>query len=88
MKNQFETLKNGKNAQTVFANPTTKQIVIANKNSFGFNVICGSDKEFDIIADGLKRNQGKSNYSQFSYSEKAVESLGFILVKRGENILF
>jgi len=87
MENSFKTLKNGKNAQTVFANPTTKKIV-ANKNSFGHNVICYSDKEFDAIATNLKRNQGKSDYTKFSYSQSDVESLGFVLVKRGENILF
>jgi len=90
MKNQFETLKNGKNAKTVFANPETKQIVVANKNSFGHNVICGSDVEFDNLARtyNLKRNQGKSDYTQFSFSQKDVESLGFILIKRGDSILF
>jgi len=88
MTTTFKILKNGKNAQTVFANPTTNKIVIANRNSFGYNVICGIDKDFDAIAINLKRNQGKSDYKKFSYSQKDVESLGFKLITRGENPLF
>lgn len=84
MKTIFTTLKNGKNSESVFANPSTKQIVSANKNSFGFNVICYKDREFDALATNLKRNQGKSDYTQFTYSQRDVESLGFQLVKRGD----
>lgn len=84
MKAAFETLKNGKNAVTVFANKTTKQIVKANRNSFGHNVICGLDEDFGRLAINLKKNQGKADYRQFTYSQKDVESLGFELVKRGE----
>lgn len=84
MKTVFSILKNGKNSETVFANPTTKQIVVANRNAFGYNVIVRSDSDFDQLAVNLKRNQGKSNYRQFTYSQRDVESLGFILVKRGD----
>jgi len=88
MKTTFTTLKNGKNSVTVFANIETKQIVLANKNSFGHNVIMGADKEFDLLARNLKYNQGKADYTQFTYSQRGVESLGFKLVKRGDSILF
>ena len=89
MKTTFTTLKNGKNAIAVFANPTTKEIVLANRNSFGFNVETRIDVEFDSkYGKSLKRNQGKSDYQRFYYSAKSVESLGFRLVKRGENPLF
>ena len=89
MKTTFTTLKNGKNAIAVFANPTTKEIVLANRNSFGFNVETRIDAEFDSkYGKSLKINQGKSDYRKFYYSAKSVESLGFQLVKRGENPLF
>lgn len=86
----FRILKNGKNAVTVFANPTTKQIVLANRNSFGFNVSAGIDKEFDELAynNNLKKNLGKNFRNGFSYSRKDVESLGFVLITRGETPLF
>lgn len=89
MKTTFTTLKNGKNAIAVFANPATKEIVLANKNSFGFNVETRIDVEFDSkYGKSLKTNQGKSDCRRFYYSAKSVESLGFQLVKRGENPLF
>jgi fructose-1,6-bisphosphatase/inositol monophosphatase family enzyme len=83
MTTSISLLKNGKVSTACFSNPVTKQVVIANKNSFGYNVICGSDSEFDKLAIGLKRNQNKSDYRTFSYSQKAVESLGFVLLVRG-----
>lgn len=89
MKTTFTTLKNGKNAIAVFANPATKEIVLANRNSFGFNVETRTDVDFDLkYGKNLKTNQGKSDYRKFYYSAKSVESLGFQLVKRGENPLF
>jgi hypothetical protein len=90
MTTQFKTLKNGKNAQSVFANYETKKIVSANRNSFGYNVKAGFDKEFDELAskNDLKKNLGKNWRKGFSYSKKDVESLGFILILRGETILF
>jgi hypothetical protein len=91
MKATFNLLKNGKNAISVFANETTKQIVEANRNSFGYNVILGLDKEFSDLArntPGVKMNQGKSNYRQFSVSKNDMEKMGFKLVLRGENPLF
>jgi len=85
MNTTFELLKNGNNAVACFSNPTTKQIVTANRNSFGYNVIAGLDKEFDNLAydANLKKNQNKGNCRVFSYSKKDVESLGFELITRG-----
>lgn len=89
MTTQFNLLKNGKNSENVWANPTTKEIVKANKNSFGFNMVLGSDSDFDkIYRYKLNSNQSKTNGSKFSYSYKQMESLGFQLVKRGETPLF
>jgi len=89
MKTNFETLKNGKNAQTVWANPTTKEIVIANRNPFGYNMTRGFDTDFDRkYGDSLKTTQGKGNYQYFYYSAKSMQSVGFQLVMRGENILW
>ena len=47
MKNEFKLLKNGKNAETVWANPTTKEITIADRNSFGYFKIAGRDQDFE-----------------------------------------
>jgi len=47
MKNTFDILKNGKVSNNVWANSTTKEIVFANKNSFGFNYLKGEDREFE-----------------------------------------
>lgn len=88
MKSTFATLKNGKNAETVWANPTTKEIVLANRNSFGFNMETDIDSEFDAKYRGLPVNQGKSDYRKFYYSAKSMQSIGFQLVKRGENTLW
>jgi len=87
--NQFDLQKNGKVAVSVFANAETKEIVSANKNSFGFNHIqqIGSDF-YSKYGKNLKTNQGKRDYTQFTYSEKAMNSVGFVLVKRGENPIF
>lgn len=89
MKVTFELLKNGKVAKTVFANPATKEIVIANRNSFGHNVerIYG-DAFYEKYGKDLKTNQGKSDYTKFYYSEKSMNSLGFVLVTRGQMPLF
>jgi len=84
MKSQFELLKSGKVAQTVWANPTTKEIYPANKNSFGYNAIHRYDEFREKYGKNLKINQGKSDYTQFTYSAKSMESVGFKLVKRGE----
>ncbi len=85
MKTQFTILKNGKNSETVFANKETKQIVIANKNSFGFNVLAIIGDEFyNEYGKNLKTNQGKSDYTKFYYSEKSMNSIGFFIVKRGD----
>ena len=88
MKVNFELLKNGKNAVTVWANPSTKEIYPANKNSFGFNALRSFDEFYDKYGKNLKTNQGKSDYAKFYYSAKSMESVGFKLVKRGENPLW
>jgi hypothetical protein len=89
MTTQFETLKNGKNAQAVWANPTTKEITSADRNSFGYNKLAGMDKEFDAkYGVNMKTNISKSKPYHFSYSAKQMQEIGFILVKRGENTLW
>jgi len=90
MKTQFEKLNNGKNAQTVWANPTTKEITSADRNSFGYNKLAGiMDKEFnDKYGVNMKKNISKSTPYRFSYSAKQMQSIGFQLVKRGENVLW
>jgi len=89
MKTTFTTLKNGKNDTTVFANPITKEIVLANRNSFGYNVLAQIGNDFyNKYGKNLKTSQGKSDYTKFYYSQKSMESVGFVLVKRGEMPLF
>lgn len=85
MTNKFETFKNGKVRVTVWANQTTKEVVIANRNSFGYNYMKGIDAEFDKkYGCNLKSEQGKSNYRCFYNSAKSMQSVGFKLVKNGE----
>lgn len=85
MINKFETFKNGKVKVTVWANQTTKEIVLANRNSFGYNYMKGIDAEFDKkYGYKLKSEQGKSNYRYFCNSAKSMQSVGFKLVKNGE----
>lgn len=90
MKSQFETLNNGNNAQTVWANPTTKEITTADRNSFGYNKLAGiMDKEFnDKYGVNMKKNMSKSTPRHFSYSAKQMNEIGFILVKRGDKTLW
>ena len=89
MKTTFTTLKNGNVAVTVWANPTTKEIYPANQNSFGINAICHiGDDFYNKYGKNLKTNQNKGNFRVFSYSAKAMESVGFILVKRGTTPLW
>ena len=90
MTHTFEILKNGNNATTVWANPTTKEIYPANRNSFGYNALQAAyNSEFyNKYGKDMKVNQGKSNYSQFSYSAKQMTEIGFQLVKRGEKTLW
>lgn len=90
MENQFKLLKNGKVAETVWANFETKEIYPANRNSFGYNANQASyDSEFyKKYGCNLKLNQGKSDYTKFYYSAKSMESIGFRLVKRGDLPLF
>lgn len=88
MKAQFDLLKNGKNATTVWANVETKEIYPANRNSFGYNALKKYDDFYDKYGKNLKTTQGKSDYSKFYYSEKSMNSIGFKLVMRGENPLW
>ena len=88
--NKFALLKNGNVATTVWANPSTKEIYPANRNSFGYNASqapYGSDF-YNKYGKDMKVNQGKSNYSQFTYSAKSMQELGFVLVLRGTAPLF
>lgn len=89
MKNEFKLLKNGKNAETVWANPTTKEITIADRNSFGYFKIAGRDQDFEKkYGCNMRKNQGKSNYRQFSYSQNQMQEIGFQLVMRGSSKLW
>lgn len=89
MKTQFDLLKNGKVATTVWANKETKEIYPANRNSFGYNAeyhLC--DDFYNKYGCNLKTNQGKSNPRMFYYSAKSMESVGFRLVMRGADPLW
>ena len=88
MKAQFDLLKNGKNAITVWANAETKEIYPANRNYFGYNALKKYDDFYDKYGKNLKTTQGKSDYTKFYYSEKSMNLIGFKLVMRGENPLW
>ena len=84
MKNTFELLKNGNVAETVWANPSTREIVKANRNTFGYNMLVDYRSAFySKYGINMKSNQGKSSRSGFSYSARQMESIGFQLVMRG-----
>jgi hypothetical protein len=87
---QFEVLKNGTNKVTVWANPETKEITLANRNSFGYNVHKGLDQEFATkYGCNMKYNQGKgSNFRNFYHSANSMNEIGFVLVERGQEILW
>ena len=86
MKTSFDLLKNGKVAQSVWANPTTKEIYPSNKNSFGFNAVCRiGDYFWEKYGKNMKVNQGKADCRSFYYSAKSIQQNGFQLVKRGDN---
>jgi hypothetical protein len=89
MTNSFELLKNGKVATAVWANPTTKEIYPANRNSFGWNAQHFSGNEFfHKYGKNLKTTQGRVNFRNFFYSAKSMESVGFKLVLRGDSPLW
>lgn len=90
MNTNFKTLKNGNNATTVWANPTTKEIYPSHRNSFGYNAIAAAYNSpfYNKYGKDMKTNQGKSNYSQFSYSANAMKAIGFQLIMRNEKILW
>ena len=85
MKTTFELLKNGKVATAVWANPSTKEIYPANRNSFGYNAEYHFKDEFYLkYGKYLKINQGRVDYTRFYYSAKSMESVGFQLITRGQ----
>ena len=85
MKATFDLLKNGKVSVSVWANPETKEIYPANRNSFGFNAVnCIGDEFWHKYGENMKVNQGKSDYHKFYYSAKSMQSVGFQLVMRGD----
>lgn len=90
MKNQFELLKNGKNANAVWANPETKEIYPANRNSFGYNALqAGYETEFyKKYGCNMNLNRPNTRYGQYSYSARQMEAIGFKLVMRGQSPLF
>ena len=91
MTTSFELLKNGMNAKAVWANPQTKEIYPANRNSFGWNA-CAADYGtpfYEKYGRNMKINQGRgSNYRNYYYSARSMQEMGFKLVMRGENPLW
>jgi ABC-type Fe3+ transport system substrate-binding protein len=88
MTNTFELLKNGKVSTAVWANPTTKEIYPANRNSFGYNAQYHyGDDFYSKYGKGLKTNAGKVARGLF-YSAMSMESVGFKLVVRGSQPLW
>lgn len=88
MTSTFELLKNGKVAAAVWANPVTKEIYPANRNSFGYNAEKFYNAFYYKYGKDLKANQGKANYKRWFYSAASMQSVGFQLVLRGENPLW
>ena len=89
MKTNFDLMKNGKVATTVWANKETKEIYEANRNSFGYNAECKNcDWFFEKYGCDLKTSRGVANRFKFYYSAAQMESAGFQLVKRGDNPLW
>ena len=85
MKTNFDLLKNGKVSKTVWANVETKEIYQANSNSFGYNALMDRDDDFyKKYGVNLKISWTKSYHSLPCYSAKQMQSVGFVLVKRGE----
>ena len=89
MKTNFDLLKNGNVAKTVWANEETKEIYPANSNSFGWNALLDrSDNFYKKYGVNLKISWTKSYHSLPCYSAKQMQSVGFQLVKRGDNPLW
>ena len=88
--NQFELLKNGNVAKSVWANPTTKEIYPANRNSFGYNAIQANYQSEFYKNHGqfMKLNAPKGISGLFSYSANSMKERGFILVMRNDKPLF
>lgn len=89
MTTKFDLLKNGNVATTVWANPTTKEIYPANRNSFGYNAEYKLGNSFyEKYGKNMKINQGKGDYTKFYYSAKSMNEVGFVLVTRGTKPLW
>ncbi len=91
METQFQLFKYGNVSKTVFANPDTKEIYPAHRTGInnGYNAVCVKDDEFYIkYGHKLRTTQCRRNYKMFFYSEKAMNSAGFILVRRSQKPLF
>ena len=85
MKTNFDLLKNGNVAKTVWANEETKEIYPANNNSFGYNALMNrNDSFYKKYGVNFKISWTKSYHSLPCYSAKQMQSVGFQLVKRGE----
>lgn len=90
MKNQFSLLKNGKNAETVWANAETGEIYPANRNSFGYNALqAGYETEFyKKYGCNMKLNRPNTRHGRYSYSARQMQEIGFKLVMRGSEPLW
>jgi hypothetical protein len=90
MKNSFELQKNGKVAQTCFANAEKKLIVTANNTGYGFNfkyremAVESQVKFHNLFGFNLKASWSKGRNITPAYSQSVMESIGFTLVKRGD----
>jgi hypothetical protein len=84
MKTQFQLLKNGNVAQTVWANATTKEIYPANRTPWGYNAHkVYNDEFYNKYGHELKYSQGKGNYKNFYYPASQMQKVGFQIVTRG-----
>jgi hypothetical protein len=90
MRTSFELLKNGNNATAVWANPTTREIYPANRNSFGWNALFGGDNSafYQKYGKNMKLNSAKSRYGAPSWSYRQMNEIGFVLVMRGDKPLW
>jgi hypothetical protein len=89
MKTNFDLLKNGNVAKTVWANEETKEIYPANSNSFGWNALLDrSDNFYKKYGVNLKISWTKSVHSLPCYSANEMKRVGFKLVCRGDNPLW
>lgn len=94
MKTAFEIQKNGKVATTCFAHPEKKIIVPANYTGYGFNLrynempVSDLNEFHRMFGFNLKTSWSKGRNIKPSYSEATLKSIGFVVVKRGDQPLF